>query len=378
MAAQERWTTTANVSVVPAEACRPGARVGLLDGRTGVPLVLLFLREVDAPTAVELGSAGDVEARLRASTDPEDRQAWQGLLGFFEAEGTKLVVHLSPRGPDAFESLVGQDRGLQRRTGLHAVSGYREVADLLVVPQASRWLADEAHRRFHARAFTQLAADPHFFFLAELPLAATADEATSWLDGVVCPDAALFYPWLCRDQVPVAPAVVAAAVLQRSDRRFGPHRLPSNQPINGGFVPMRRHSPAELGALVDRRVTVFHRFSGRETCLWGGATLAAAGDDDSRFLSTRRTLLALREAVHRVCEPFVLEPLAPGIEKAVDVALESAFEPLRKFFASATKQAFATEVRVERHCGEDVLVIDVQCALPYVLGEVSFRLGVAA
>lgn len=376
----ESWTSVAPLSVASAEVDRPAPRIGLLEGRTGVPLFLLALRGAGETRKFELSSAGDVDARIRAAVHAEDREAWESLLPFFEAEGSRALVHASPLLGDSsearFDSLVGTDRGLSSRTGLQATAQFRDSADLLVVPQASRWLDGERHRQFHAIAFERLALDPHFAFLADLPLAFDSGDARQWLRGFVCPDAAVLYPWLCREHEVFSPAAVAAAAVQRTDERFGVHRLPSNQPLAGGFRPLRRHSPVELAALVDDRLTVFHQLGGG-TCLWGGATLAARGDEEARFLSTRRTLLAVREAVHAVCEPFVLEPLYPGIEKAVDVALDSAFEPLRKFFQS-DHEPLTTQVRIERHRGEDVLVIDLQCRLPYALGEVSFRLGMAA
>jgi hypothetical protein len=366
------------LSVAPAEVGRRSPRIGLLEGRTGVPLFLLSLRHVADVERAELSSSADVEARARAADHPDDRQAWESLLPFFEAEGTRALVHASPFREDPLTALVGVDRGLDRRSGLSALPLYRDVADLVVVPQASRWLDGERHRQFHTLLFDKLALDPHFFALTDLPLAFSGDDARAWLRGMTSPDAAVLFPWLCREHEVVAPATVAAAAVQRNDERFGIHRLPANQPLARGFRPLRRHSPAELVALVEERLTVWHQFAESATCLWGGATLATPGDDAARFWSSRRTLLAVREAVHRVCEPFVLEPLLTGIEKAVDVALESAFEPLRKFFSNTTKQALTTQVRIERRRGEDVLVVDVQCRLPYALGEVSFRLGMAA
>lgn len=362
-------------------AVRRAPRVGLLEGRTGVPVFLLFLTSALWEERHEVHSAGDVEARLAQLSDESDRAAWDSVLSFFEAEGTRALVHVQPRSGKRnrfLTELLGENRGLARRSGLHALGYYRETADLVLVPQASQLLGAEEHRLFHQAMFEYLELDPHFFFLADFPANFTGDDAEGWLRNAFCPDAASFFPWLLRGNRIVQPAPVAAAAIQRTDEAHGMHRLPANQSLGGTFRPLLRQTPAQLGNLVDRRCTVFHEFSGQGTKLWGGATLAPREDSTARFLSTRRTLLAVREAVHKLCEPFVLEPLYPGIEKTIDVALESAFEPLRRFFRGDAGDPFTTTVSVQRHHGQDVLTIDVRCALPYALRELNFTLGMAA
>ncbi len=357
------------------------SRVGLIDDRTGIPVSLLFLRGISNSQQFEFFSANDVETQIHECTDPDDQAAWKMLLPFFEAEGSRLhvVAHpLSKRKTRVLEEMVGTDRGLLRRTGLQVLKSYREKADTAFVPQASTLLSGAEHRLFHQKAFEFLSQDPHFFFIVDFPTTFSTEDVKGWVKKAVCADAAAYYPHLVRRNEIVSAGPVVAAAFQRNDDLLGIHYLPANQVIRGEFAPVLSQTPAQMEELLSHRVNSFQRFAGHDLRVWGGYTLADRMDLDARFISTRRTMIAIRETIHRICEPFVLEPLSTGLEKIIDVALQSAFQPLRKLFDPEVKNPFETEVSISSKKGQDVIHIDVKCRIPYVLGEMKLSLGVAA
>jgi phage tail sheath protein FI len=246
------------------------------------------------------------------------------------------------------------------------------------VPQASLLLNAGDHLRFHQAVAQLLAEDPHFFFIADFPISMNAEQAKQWAAQCYSPDMAVYHPWLLRGNQPLAPASVVAACFQRNDEIFGVQQLPSNQPIPGGFQCLSRQTPAEMEDLLRHRINTSHVFAdGAPLRLWGGATLSDRSDPDARFISTRRMMLAIQESIHRLVEPYVLEPVHSGLEKTIDVALQSAFQPVRKRFDLDVADPFESQVFLRNLGGQEGIEIQVRCRIPYVLHEMKFSLGVA-
>jgi hypothetical protein len=357
-------------------------RVGLLRENTGVPLFLLFLHD-STPRSLSLGSFDDVVSQIIAEQLPFNKHAWETLLPFFEAGGQSahVVTLRLNENPDEFlSSIIGDDRSFTQRTGIHVITHFFEYADLVVIPQMSSLFADNPDdlQTFAKTLFSFVESTEHFFLILDLPKKVTPTEFAQW--KWTCPNAAVYYPWLLRDGAAWGPAPAAAAAFQMTDRKSHINDIPANRNLfsqHFNYDPLCRMQPAELKYILEQRLNVFHSFSDADLRIWGGRTLASPHDVDSRFISTRRTVLAVREAISDLCEPYVLEPLHRDLPKFIDVALQSSFQPHRKAFDSNHKQPFQTNVRLVAHENTDVIEVGVKCFIPFALDEIAFELAVS-
>ena len=368
-----------NLSVENQAEWRKPTRVGLLRGRTGVPAFLLFLQGISQANRVELTSLEDVESEMNKATSA-DKHAWESILPFFEAEGTlahAVTIPVSSDRPSLLAEMIGQDLGLKRRTGIHALKSCIEFCDIAVVPQASLLLNNQEHGIFYQSLFEILEPLSHYFILMDFPRTMTIETIQNSIKGGICANAAAYYPWLIKEGKIVLPAPVVAAHFQASDASFGINDIPANRTLRGGFAPLMNYTPTQVQNWLGHRINVFHRFSTGEIRVWGGRTLADPMDLDAKFISNQRTLLAVKEAVHQICEPFVLEPLHEGLAKLVEVAMDSTFQPLRRLFNPESKHPFRSDISIVRRGTEDVLQVNVSYSVPTALDEVSFSLGLA-
>jgi len=350
-------------------------RVGLLHQRTGVPVFLLYLRGIETVKHWEFHSAEALEAELLQAR-AEDRAAWESLLPFFFAEGTNAHVVAVPvsANPDLNE-LLGHNRSLVERTGIHVLRSFRDHADLVAVPQAAMLLSGEAHRLFYEGLFSLVSELRHFFCLVDFPKEFSLDAIADWTNGTICPEAAAYYPWVMQDGKATPPSPLAAAAYQINDRLHGINDLPANRDIAGPFKPAYRLTPAQVRQLNHLRVNALMQWSHAPLRLWGGATLAERLDINARFVSTRRTLLALREAVHSICEPFVLEPATDELAQFMNATLQSFFQNSRKLFHPDSSEPFTSSVSLEHRAKQDFMEVNIKFSIPYVMDQLALSLA---
>ncbi|MBI4403747.1 MAG: hypothetical protein HY537_06285 [Deltaproteobacteria bacterium] len=354
------------------------SRVGLRHGRTAVPLFLLYLKGLNSPQAFELHTAQDAEMHLLQHTDPFNRRAWEMVGCFFQAEGSRaLVVALPFTGKPSklMADMLGVDRALGSQTGIYAIKRFVEHADLIVVPQAAELLSNSQHRRFYEELFGLARELKHYFILVDFPKTAERQAIEHWLKNLECSDAAAYFPWVWKNGRAYPPTPIVAAAYQVNDKEHSIHELPANRPLSGGFVPLLEHTPVRLHELMDMRLNVLHRFPTGEVRIWGGNTLADKLDFDGRFISVRRTLVALRESIQQICEPFVLEPITSDLPQFIQASLHSFFESVRRLFDPDAKDAFVAEVDIVRKHGQDIVQVDVGFNLPYAMDQIRLSLG---
>ncbi|MEZ4749453.1 MAG: hypothetical protein R3B54_02145 [Bdellovibrionota bacterium] len=365
-----------NLSVREEEGRSKRSRVGLLHERTGVPVFLIYLSDLDKPRTFEIFSAEEVETLGFKAANAPDKAAWKLLKSFFESEGQHALVVASPYSEkDPLGSLIGKDKGLTSRTGIHTLRGVVEYADLVVVPQASVLLDSKAHKLFYSRLFELNTELDHFFILVDFPKSFTLGEIKSWQKNMAHTNAALYYPWLLVDTSLLPPGPVAAAAYQRNDAQYGIQDSPANRALPPQASPVRALSPADLSEFNNHNVNVFHSLEEKDLRIWGGYTLTDRLDFDNKHIATRRTILALKEAVHSLCEPFVLEPMVSDLAHTIDVSLHSFFQDHKKLLDGSQRQAFKTEVRVITEGGDDVVQVDLQISLPYVVNQMTLSMA---
>lgn len=365
-----------NLTVREEESRSKRSRVGLLHERTGVPVFLIYLSDLEKTKTFEIFSAEEVETLGFKAANAPDKAAWKLIKSFFESEGQHALVVASPySGKSPLASLIGKDKGLESRSGIYALKGLVDYADLVVVPQASALLDSKSHRLFYAKLFELNLELDHFFILVDFPKTFTLDEIKAWQKSLAHANAALYYPWLLVDRALVPPGPVAAAAYQRNDTQYGIQDSPANRPLPAHAVPVRGMSPAELSEYNGSHVNVFHSLNDGDLRIWGGYTFTDRLDFDNKHIATRRTLLALKEAVHSLCEPFVLEPMVSDLAHTIDVSLHSFFQDHKKLLDGSQRQSFKTEVRVSSEAGDDVVQVDLQISLPYVVNQMTLSMA---
>lgn len=368
-----------NLSVAAQSESRRGDRIGLLRGRTGVPIFLLFLEGLETPKRWEMHTLEDVESAILGLESARDKMAMSHLKSFFEAQGTRAFVAASPlsRTLSPIASLMGEARSLTTRSGVHLVKDYVEVADLLSVPQASELLKVDAYRAWIEA--TRLEVEPlqQFFTLLDLPKALPRLESVEAMEGLQWSDSAFYYPWIVKDTLCTAPSPMVAALYQLNDREFGIQEIPANRAISGKYRPLQTLSPFELKDMQDNRINCIHEFGTHSMRIWGGRTASDPQDADNQIVSNRRTLLAVRAAVHELCERFVMEPLGPSLAHEVELQIASSFQPILAMFAGNDGAKFEAKAEIKTQGAEDVLFVNVKYTLPFALDSIHFDLGLA-
>ncbi len=348
-------------------------RVGLLKDRTGIPLFLLFLSETEETLFLEFHSAEDVRThRLQAKT-AVDEHAWTCVEAFFEAKGRHLRVAAFPFNPEkkALPQMMGSAGSSRLATGIHVLNQFTENTDILAVPQAPSLLNQKEHALFYKALFSQTQQLEHFLVLVDLWKDFQA-ESVGELKGYASDDAAIYFPWVLMGEANVPPSALVAASIQQNDQKFGIQQTPANQPIDSRLEPLLALSPAQVALALEYHVNVVQRFPKRGLCLWGANTRSS--DKEKGFIATRRTLLAVRQALHELCEPFVLEPTSTDLTRRIDVSLHSFFQSHSRLWDPNAKSPFFSHVELKQEGDAREVHVQVNLSLPYAIDKVSLSL----
>jgi len=127
--------------------------------------------------------------------------------------------------------------------------------------------------------------------------------------------AALYYPWL---KVPdpldvdrlaraVPPSGHVAGVYAQIDSRFGVHRPPANVALEFITDVVDEVTGLQQEELNPHDVNAIRSFRGRGIRVWGARSLAASGDNDWRFIHTRRLMSMIEESVYKSMQWAVFE-----------------------------------------------------------------------
>jgi len=345
-------------------------RVGLVAGRNGIPLILLFLKAIESPQYRELRSLEQAESLRVQSGDPQDTLAWERVETFFLCGGSQAYVLLLPLGDGALTTLLGKDRGLSHRTGLQRVRDWAEKADVLLIPQATELVPAKQYAGFLQKVFDLLGDEQGMLFLADLPVSLEAEQGEKLAQGLFSPDAAFFHPWLLCGSRPTPPSLAVAAWIQKADAEVGIQELATQLPLAEGLRPLRLYSAATRQRLLDARVNTFLCDQG-QTRVWGGYTLADRADWKSRLIPLRRSCVKLRQAAEQVCEPFVLEAAGDELPVWVENSLQNFLRSVRGVFKRDLQEPFSTTVSLVELTGEQRLQVQIQYALPHSLERFS-------
>lgn len=371
------------------QASQRSTRVGLLHGRTGVPLFVLYLESIESPIEFQCHSNESLEIFASQLTSPRDRHAVHGLRLFFAEGGSVAQIAASPLRDglpsSRLEQMLGRTTGFKRKTGLHLAKNAIESADLLVVPQARELLSASESVAFHEQMLSVASETGSLFALIEGPQDLDPSRVAAFTKNLSSPDAAFYYPTLVApngggemSELSVLPAVAAHYQITDAERSLA--ELPTFHAFRSGAVPSLHLSPSQQMELLSHRsnTVVFTPGTQSQVRVWGGHTLARPPQMEFALIPVRRTLRALREALESLAEAFVLEPLSTDIVLESEYRLRAFFEENRKLFDLYTKSPFS--VTTARLNGKTMDGIEINCAfrLSRCVQELRLNFGVSS
>jgi phage tail sheath protein FI len=259
------------------------------------------------------------------------------VAGFFGNDGLMCWVVRLDDGRPAVPAL---------RAGLAALSDVDDV-DLVCVPDAVG--APTATGRPDVAAAVALQAEVladcrraggRFAVLDAVPalVRGPVEEQRAGLSGA---DGALYHPWLLVSDVDgtaryVPPCGHVAGAYSRSDQRWGVHKAPANEPLDGVLDLMADCTDADIGALYAQQVNCLRDRPGRGIRVWGARTLSA--DPVWQQVTARRVVGTTGRWLRRFLDDLTYEPndlrLWVRVTREVTAYLDGMFA--RGAFAGAT------------------------------------------
>lgn len=125
---------------------------------------------------------------------------------------------------------------------------------------------------------------------------------------------AFYFPWIkLADGRPAPPDGHIAGIYARSDRRYGVHKAPANEILEGVVDLAANLSTAEQGELNALGINCIRAFPGHGIRIWGAHTLSSKEEPEWRYVNVRRLFLTVQRQMRRLLEPYVFEPNDPAL-----------------------------------------------------------------
>lgn len=135
--------------------------------------------------------------------------------------------------------------------------------------------------------------------------------------------ASFYFPWLLASDeyaggtvVPTAPSGHLAGIYARTDGKFGVHKAPANQRINGAIGLTYHVTRAEQGPLNDLGINCIRSFPGAGFKVWGARTLSE--DAQWRYINVRRLFFMIFKSIELGTSWVVFEPNDLRTWKAIE------------------------------------------------------------
>jgi len=321
----------------------------------------------------------DIESELYQNRNhAQNTEAWRCVLSFFESEGRwahVVALPLVAKGKGVIKEMIGEDRGITKRSGIYVLQSYFDCADIVVVPQASLLLDAHEHEAFYAKLLAMTESWEHFFVIVDFPSKSNTQRVIELASRLHSSLAAAYHPWLIKDDCLLPPGPMVAAAYQINDQAHNINDLPANRVLSTKLIPLISLRPCELHDCLQARVNVVHRFANQQLRIWGGRTLSASNEKNLKFISSSRTLLAVREAVHQICEPYVFQPTSADVTYEMKRELAEFGQSVTRIFDPAAKLPFYADASVSAEGGQDMFIIDIRFSVPHSVDQLSFSLG---
>jgi hypothetical protein len=356
------------------------SRVGLLYHRTGVPVFLIYLKGIEKGFSIPISSLNDVDQLLRKEDDPHQLTAWKMIRCFFEAGGSKAQVCVCPlKGSSSAEylnSMIGEDQGFNRRSGIYSLSTHVERADLVVIPQGPLLLNQEDYHVFCQVFFQWIQRQRNFFAILDVPRGMLNEEVKEWSKNLHSEDAALYYPWILRQGEILPSAPYIAAVFQTSDQTSGLNENPTNLPIQAEVIPLIKMSAHQSTELNQERINSILSFKDEPALVWGAKTLTRKHTYEYQFIANRRTIKHLEEAITSICDHYVLEPLKKSTLSILQNELDDFCSTHKYLFNDQVVKPFQILVSQIIGSHQDGILVDCDFYLNTCIENVHLSIGV--
>jgi len=170
------------------------------------------------------------------------------------------------------------------------------------------------------------------FAVLDAPPSGTIDVAAH-REALRGSNGALYYPWiapLSEAGLPAAafvpPCGHVAGVYARSDDRFGVHKAPANELVEGVVDLERNLSDDEQGDLNVNGINALRTFRGRGIRVWGARTLSR--DEAWRYVNVRRIFLTAARWIELSAADQLFEPNDAALWTQIRLALNRYFAEL--------------------------------------------------
>jgi phage tail sheath protein FI len=264
------------------------------------------------------------------------------------------------------------------RAGL-ATTDTLDQIDLVCAPDSARSMPEQEQIALYTALLEHCRARGDRFALLDAPVGASARQTVALRRRLDSPDGALYFPWVgVQGRLPgmdgltyVPPCGHIAGVLARSDERFGTHKAPANELLEGALDLSATPDQAEMAELFQSGVNMLQSFQGRGIRVWGARTLS--NERLWQYISTRRVFLTAGRWIAHALAALTFEPNDPLLWARVERELGAYFRGMfqRGGLRGATAQeAFFVRCNAEtnppdaRERGELVAEIGLAPELP--------------
>jgi uncharacterized protein len=183
---------------------------------------------------------------------------------------------------------------------------------------------------------------------------------------------ALYYPWILASEGRVVPPCGhVAGVYSRSDRKFGVHKAPANEVLQGVSDLIPDVSDADQAELNPIGVNCLRAFPGRGIRVWGARTLSR--EPAWTYISVRRLFLTVGRWIERNLTDVAFEPNDARLWSRIERELTTYFSDLLRQGAlkgNTAAEAFYVKCNAEtnpqegREAGEVVTEIGLAPRVP--------------
>jgi uncharacterized protein len=302
--------------------------------------------------------------------DEGHRRLAHAVYGFFNNGGSRCyVVRIKPTSDPLGFNPTDLDAALR---ALEAIDEIALVAAPGMIDESVRIKLVE-----HCRAIGDR------FAILDGP--ATSDSAIPPTIAQPTDLAASYFPWIkvfdpatkmigsnSEGLLDLPPSGHIAGVYARVDTQRGVFKSPANEPVRGALGVSQPLSKADQDRLNPVGVNCI-RLINNNILVWGARTLGGDANGDLKYISTRRTLLFLRESIEEGIQWAVLEPNTPAlwqrIARNVTAFLTEVWRSGALFGATAQEAFFVkcdaeTNPRESRENGQVIAEVGVAIVRP--------------
>lgn len=249
------------------------------------------------------------------------------------------------------QDFIGFNNGPEQRFGLGALEAVSEV-DLIAIPDLYAAVRIGWGRGFRSPKDAQAIQEAMInhcerlrtrIALLDVPPDTGHEQALQWRLLFDSAFGAFYYPWVIisndgRRVVKAPPSGHVAGVIARSDKEYGVHKPPANEPMLGIVDLDFLLHDSHLASLNRQGINCIKHLPGRGIRIWGARTIAS--DLQWCFVNVRRIFNAIIHALEEGSQWIVFEPNTPQLWKQIEQRIKGFLYELwiKGFFQGASPE----------------------------------------